>query len=350
MRELLRNHSFSIAFVLVLGVFIFAPFRGGEDIQQLSGYTMGTTYHFQFADMPSNFSRIQIQEDLTTLLNTLDRQLFSTYVPESELSRFNRSPVNSRFMASTELIEVIALAQDISRSSNGAFDVTVGPLVNLWGFGPVVNASPVPDVAQITAAKEKVGYQHLKVNIGQSWLSKEADIYVDLSAIAKGYSVDQVANYFDSVGITSYFLDIGGELKIKGLKPGNQNWVPAVERPVDTAPQVYQVLNSRGEEIAIAGSGDYRNYFKEDGVRYSHEIDPRTGLPVSHRLAAVYVIDSSTARADALATAFMVLGYEQGMVLAKNIEQAVYFIVRTEDGDFTSFYTDQFARYIDSVK
>ena len=152
------------------------------------------------------------------------------------------------------------------------------------------------------------------------------------------------------MGITSYFLDIGGELKIKGLKPGNQNWVPAVERPVDTAPQVYQVLNSRGEEIAIAGSGDYRNYFKEDGVRYSHEIDPRTGLPVSHRLAAVYVIDSSTARADALATAFMVLGYEQGMVLAKNIEQAVYFIVRTEDGDFTSFYTEQFARYIDSVK
>ena len=329
MKNLLQQHKIIFSAIGLFLVLSFFTIREDEEISQLSGYTMGTTFQLQFVDHARNFSRVQIQGDIQELLRRMDQQLFSTYSPGSELSLFNQAPIDALFVVSSEFIAVTELAQEISVLTDGAFDVTVGPLVNLWGFGPEPNDPSRPNSAAIEAAKQTVGYQHLTINGAASWVSKDTSIYVDLSAIAKGYAVDQVAIYFDSVGIADYFLEIGGEIKIKGYKPGNQAWVPAVERPVDTAPQIYEILNSRGEELAIAGSGDYRNYFEEDGKRYSHEIDPRTGMPIDHNLAAVYVIDRSAARADALATAFMVLGYEQGMELAITLEQAVYFIVST---------------------
>lgn len=347
MRKILRRPGFSISIVVIVFVLFFIASRSGDDIARLSGYTMGTTYQFQFVGQTTNFNRVQVQQDIIELLNRIDRRLFSTFAENSELSQFNRTPPDAIFRASSDLIAISQLAEEISILTDGAFDITVGSLVNLWGFGPEISARNVPDAASIEVAKQTVGYQHLQINAADSWISKDAAVYVDMSAIAKGYAVDQVAIYFDSIGIADYFLEIGGELKIKGFKPGNQNWVPAIERPVDTATQVYEILNSRGEELAIAGSGDYRNYFEEDGIRYSHEIDPRTGMPISHNLAAVYVIDGSAARADALATAFMVLGYEQGVELANDMGQAVYFIVTTDDGEFTSFHTDQFTPYID---
>ena len=347
MMEILRRYSFSIAIaVAILGYLAF--FSGQDDeILQLSGYTMGTTFRLQFVGLPRELDRNRIQQEITTLLERLDRQVFSTYSETSELSRLNKSPVGVAAAVSNELVEVALLAREVSLLTDGAFDVTVGPLVNLWGFGPDASLDQVPPQEQIDAARSRVGYELLQIDIARSTLSRAADIYVDLSGIAKGYVVDQVADYFERRGITSYFLEIGGELKIKGVKPGGEFWVPAVEKPVDDSPQVYEILNSLGEELAIAGSGDYRNYFEVDGRRYSHEIDPRNGAPVSHNLAAVYVIDTSTARADALATAFMVLGYDEGIVLARSADLAVYFIVRV-DNDFEPFFTEQFARYIDS--
>jgi thiamine biosynthesis lipoprotein len=349
MSSFLKRYRITLLMVAVFLVLYVFTSRNGSAISQLSGYTMGTTYQLQFVDQNNNANQIQVQEDIQNLLDRLDRQVFSTYAPGSELSQFNAAPVDGLFVASADLIAVTQLALEISVLTNGAFDVTVGPLVNLWGFGPEIKPSNIPAPAAIEAARQTVGYQHLTVNAAGSWISKDALIYVDLSGIAKGYAVDQVAGYFDSIGVTNYFLEIGGEIKISGLKPGNQTWVPAVERPVDTAPQVYEILNSRGDELAIAGSGDYRNYFEEAGKRYSHEIDPRSGMPIDHTLAAVYVIDTSTARADALATAFMVLGYEEGMDLATSLGQAVYFIVSVGDGQFESYYTDQFMPYIDSA-
>jgi len=345
MIEILRRHGLSIAFFGALFAFFVFFTSEDDDILQLSGYTMGTTFRLQFIGVPDNFSRAKIQGDVTEILERLDRQVFSTYSERSELSRFNRSPVGQPVRVTRELLEVAMLAREISEMTAGAFDVTVGPLVNLWGFGPEMSRERVPSAEQISQAQQNVGYQHLRIDPEQSLLSRDADIYVDLSGIAKGYVVDQVARYFDSIGVTSYFLEIGGELKIRGLKPGGEYWIPAVERPVDTAPQVYEILNSQGEEVAIAGSGDYRNYFEVDGVRYSHEIDPRTGQPITHSLAAVYVIENETARADALATALMVLGFEAGMELARNVGLAVYFIVRVGD-EFESHHTEQFARYI----
>lgn len=345
MIDILRRYGFSIAFLGALFVFFVFFSSDDEDILQLSGYTMGTTFQLQFIGAPDNFGRAKIQSDVTGILERLDRQIFSTYEEQSELSRFNRSPVGQPIRVSRELLDVSMLATEISELTGGAFDVTVGPLVNLWGFGPQMSRDQVPSVEQIAQAQQKVGYHYLRIDPEQSSLRREADVYVDLSGIAKGYVVDQVAAYFDSIGVSSYFLEIGGELKIRGLKPGGEFWIPAVERPVDTAPQVFEILNSQGEELAIAGSGDYRNYFEVDGVRYSHEIDPRSGYPIDHNLAAVYVIAEETARADALATALMVMGFESGMQLARENSLAVYFIVRAGD-DFEAHYTEQFARYI----
>ncbi len=344
-----NSRRFGLAIILAVAFVALYLAPSGEDgkLLVLSGYTMGTTYRLQVVESTDGVNSIRIQEDIERLLNRLDRQVFSTYAEQSELSRFNRSPMGQPVRVSRELQDVVLLAQEISDLTGGAFDVTVGPLVNLWGFGPEAARERVPSEQQIQAARNQVGYQHLAVNQEQSSLTRNADIYVDLSGIAKGYVVDQVALYLDSIGVAGYFLEIGGELKIKGLKPGGQNWVPALEKPVDTGSRVFTILNSRGEELAVAGSGDYRNYFELDGVRYSHEIDPRSGRPVSHQLAAVYVIDEQAARADALATALMVTGYEAGMELAERLKLAVFFIVRAGD-EFRAYYTEPFAHFVES--
>ncbi|MFM1896913.1 MAG: hypothetical protein RLZZ385_1987 [Pseudomonadota bacterium] len=350
MIEHLRRHAFSIAFVGVLFAFFFIRPLNDSELLQLSGYTMGTSYRLQLVELPRGVTREQLQQQVAELLERLDRQVFSTYAEQSELSRFNGAPVATPVRVSPELLDVMQLARQISELTNGAFDVTVGPLVNLWGFGPGPNAGSdvIPDGAAIEAALAEVGYRHLAIDAAAGTVTKLAPVTVDLSAIAKGYVVDEVAGLFDALGIADYFLEIGGELKIRGRKPGDASWVPAIERPVDAAPEVYQALYTKGETVALAGSGDYRNYFERDGVRYSHEIDPRTGRPITHNLAAVYVLDASTARADALATAFMVLGYEQGRQLADSQGLAVYFIYRGNDGVFGDYFTPRFAPYLNA--
>lgn len=349
MSDILRRHAFSIAFVGILFAFFFSRPLQDQPLQRLAGYTMGTTYHLQWVEMPDGLTLAALETQVTDLLQRLDRAVFSTYAPDSELSRFNRAPVNVPVAVSPELLTVAQLAQDISDLTGGSFDVTVGPLVNLWGFGPGPNAGSdrIPTPAEIAAAQANVGYHHLVVDAQAGTLTRTREIYVDLSGIAKGFVVDQVAVLFEGLGIEDYFLEIGGELKIRGVKPGNVSWVPAIERPVDGSPQVYELLSSRGETLALAGSGDYRNYFERDGVRFSHEIDPRTGTPIRHTLAAVYVLEASCARADALATALMVMGYEAGRALAEQAGLAVYFIHRGADGGFEESVTPAFAPYLE---
>ncbi len=350
MKDIIRQHSYSISFIVVLFLVVFVYDRGDSEIQQLNGFTMGTSYQFQIADFPENIDREVLAEDIGVLLDKLDRGTFSTYAQDSELSRFNQHSVGTPFTASARMIEVLSLAREISELSDGAFDVTVGPLVNLWGFGPLITVEDsAPEQDAIDEALSRVDFRSLHIDAAKFEISKSRDVYVDLSAIAKGYAVDEVARHFDSIGIDNYFLEIGGELKIKGFKPGDESWVPAIETPLDTESQIFQVFFSRGDSIAVAGSGDYRNYFEEDGVRYSHEIDPRNGMPIRHRLAASYVIDASAARADALATVFMVLGLEESVTFAEKMNQAVYLIYKDDEGDnngFSAYVSDQFAQYL----
>ena len=347
MIEILRRHSFSVTFIVILVVFVLVSGEDESGIHALSGYTMGTTYQLQIVDMPERLTPDEVATEVGALLAHLDTGIFSTYANASELSRFNQHGANVPFIASGELIEVLLLAQSVAELTEGAFDVTVGPLVNLWGFGPVVNAvENAPPQASIDAVMNTIGYRYLEIDAARSEIRKTREIYVDLSGIAKGYAADQVGGYFDALGVENYFLEIGGELKIKGTKPGGVNWVPAIEAPLDTESRVYEIFSNRGETIGVAGSGDYRNYFEENGVRYSHEIDPRVGWPARHNLAAAYVIDTTAARADALATAFMVLGLDAGRALAEREGLAAYFIYKTAEAGFANYSTPGFANYL----
>lgn len=346
MSGILRRYSFSIFLLAIFAAVWFSRTPAEQEIHEFGGMTMGTTYSVKVVDMPAAFSPEEFAQSIRDLLTRLDRGQMSTYAPDSELSRLNRSPVDQALPLSQEMAEVLALAIEMSELTGGAFDVTVGPLVNRWGFGPEArSAARVPTQVEIDALLTRVGYGNLLLQDGA--LVKKADVYIDLSGIAKGYAVDQLASHLDSLGIASYFIEVGGELRIKGYKPGELSWVPAIEKPVDTAPQVHEIFYANGESIAVAGSGDYRNYFEQDGVHYSHEIDPLTGRPVTHNLAGVYVIDQSAASADALATAFMVMGADKGFELAERMDLAVYFITKSDDSDgFDDRYTERFANYL----
>ncbi len=347
MTEILRRHAFSIAFVSLLIAFALFTGRGDETIHRFSGFTMGTSYDIQLVGIESGSMLSVIEEGSSALLGRLDKEVFSTYAPDSELSRFNRHPVGEPFPVSAELLEVLLLAREISELTDGAFDVTVGPLVNLWGFGPeIVPPARVPDEAAIAAALEQVGYAFVEVDADVRQATKRRDVYVDLSAIAKGYAVDKLAEYLESHGVQDYFLEVGGELKMSGLKPGGISWIPAIESPQIDEARIHEIFFSHGEALAVAGSGDYRNYFESEGVRYSHEIDPRSGKPVQHRLAAAYVVTDSVARADALATAMMIMGTQASKQLAEELDLAVYLISKDEQLGFVDYHSPAFARYL----
>lgn len=352
--EFLRRHGLTLVLIAIVGAGLLLqrqpdPVIDGS-IHELTGRTMGTTYSVKLVDMPQQVSAQELADAIGAALNRLDRELMSTYSPDSELSRLNRAPINTVLPLSAEMADVLAVARQVSERTDGAFDVTVGPLVNRWGFGPQA-VDDTPSQLEIDALLARVGYQKLQLDVQAGTLTKAADVYIDLSGIAKGYAVDQVAGLLDALDVASYFIEVGGELRIKGFKPGNESWVPAIEKPVDGAPEVYEIFYARGEAIAVAGSGDYRNYFEMDDVRYSHEIDPVTGRPVLHNLAAVYVIAPSAAVADAWATAFMVMGAEKGYELAEQEQMAVYFITRSDDGDgFDQRYTTGFEHYLNPVQ
>ncbi|MDD9889163.1 MAG: FAD:protein FMN transferase [Gammaproteobacteria bacterium] len=350
MNEILRRHSFSIAFlILVVGAIFIMP-ESGDGLERFSGFTMGTSYEIQLVAIPASTSREEISREVAQLLNELDRDVFSTYATDSELSRLNRLEAGIPFVASDHLINVLLLAKQIGEESNGAFDVSVGPLVNLWGFGPgeIEEAANIPGDAEITAALEKVGIENLLIDEARSELRKTSDIYVDLSGIAKGYAVDQIASLLHSHNVINYFIEVGGEIKVSGQKTNDLDWVPAIEAPRSDSLQVYEVLSNRGERIALAGSGDYRNFFESGGIRYSHEIDPRTGRPVTHNLAAAYVIDESAAVADAYATSFMILGLEQSRALSARNGIHAFLIYRLDNGEFDHYISPGFVPYVNN--
>jgi len=346
----LRRFSFTLAF---MGLFLAWLWLGPEspaEVYQLDGNTMGTRYSVLVAGFPEAVSDSELAEGIEQRLYRIDRELMSTYAPDSELSRFNRFGVGQWMDVSPELADVMAQAQVVSELTGGYFDVTVGPLVDRWGFGPVqeMAGSPrIPTDVEIAQLREQTGYRYLEVSQQPPQLRKLRDVRVDLSGIAKGYGADVIADYLDSVGQESYFIEIGGELRIRGIKPDGSSWVPAIEKPGQGAPEVHDIIVIDGQSVAIAGSGDYRNFFEQDGVRFSHEIDPFTGRPVSHDLAAVYVITDTAIMADALATAFMVMGAERAHELAQRLDLAAYFITkRRDDEGFDSRYTARFANYL----
>ncbi len=311
-------------------------------IYEISGPIMGSSYHIKVVLTPD----VQLLEDLRIgvkdALNRVDR-LMSTYKPDSEISRFNVSPQNEWFQVSADTFEVIALGQSISSTSEGFYDMTVGPLVNSWGFGPTGKPVKVPDEAQLQAGLVRVGFNFLKLDSKSSAISKTADIYLDLSSIAKGYAVDVVANYLEQQGVENYLVEVGGEIRALGYKPHNESWRLAIESPTVEQRSVFKVVELTNGGLAT--SGDYRNYYENNGIRYSHTINPFTGKPVQHQLTSVSVVRPTSAEADAMATMFMVMGTERGFQFAVENRIAAYFIFRNGSG-FKSKSTLQFEKYL----
>ena len=301
----------------------------GRAVLALSGSTMGTSYSVQVADPPPSIDGAALQRRIDALLADVNG-LMSTYQPDSELSRFNSSRSTDWFPVSAELARVVDQAQAVNAASNGAFDVTVGPLVNLWGFGPDLKADQLPTQPEIDAALANTGHDKLQVRLDPPALRKALpDLYVDLSAIAKGYGVDRVAELLAGEGIANALVEIGGELNGRGHNGRGEPWRIAVERPDPGARSVFRVVPLR--DMGMATSGDYRNFFTLDGKRYSHTIDPTTGRPVVHSLASVTVLAESSMQADAWATALLVLGPELGFDLAQARGMAALLI--SHDGE-----------------
>ncbi len=283
---------------------------------------MGTSYAIKYVGDEVQGLSAEIEQELVRL-----NKIFSTYDPASEISTLNNSSVGEQMEVSDELAAVLMTSRKIHELSGGAFDITIGPLVNTWGFGPDGPRHGVPAEEKILAAKSNVGFEFLQLD-GRV-VTRSRDIYIDLSAIAKGYAVDVIAQLLDERGITNYLVEIGGEVKARGMNDRQTYWVLAVEAPDVTQRRIFRTLPING--LAMATSGDYRNYFEVEGKRYSHTIDPRSGWPVSHNLASITVLHESSEFADGLATAFSVLGLDDTMRIAEERNLLVLAIIREQE-------------------
>jgi thiamine biosynthesis lipoprotein len=322
--------------------FVLACSEQAPESFKLAGFTMGTSYNITVVGSHSLEQQAALKTAVDTRLEELN-DLMSTYIDYSELSIVNKLPARKSYEVSPELFDLLALSLEISWLSNGAFDITVGALVDLWGFGPTDRGDTPPSTEAVAELLAKLGYKNLELNFADTELLKRTDLSLDLSAIGKGYGVDEVAELLIASGVESFMVEIGGEIRTLGQSPRNSPWRIAVEKPGADIGMVQQILTL--DDSAVATSGDYRNYFEKDGLRYSHTIDPRTGYPITHNLASVTVITDSAAYADALATAITVLGAEQGLKLAQQQGIAVYLLLKTDEG-FEVKTSDAFERYL----
>ncbi|HBT76414.1 MAG TPA: FAD:protein FMN transferase ApbE [Planctomycetaceae bacterium] len=310
----------------------------------IEGDSMGTFYSIKVSGIPMTVDNRELSRAIQETLDRIDRAM-STYKPDSEVCRFNASDSTDWFPVSPETAAVVSLALDISTLTDGAFDITVAPLVQRWGFGAGADSrSRPPGAEELETVRNTVGFRHLRVHPDSGAIKKDIpELQIDLSAVAKGYAVDQVARTLDTLKIDSYMIDIGGEVRCRGAKMDGSPWRIGIEVPQPDVPgadpNIFMAVELK--DVALATSGDYRDFQERDGVRYSHIIDPRTGEPTertlpgeavpTERLGSVSILDPSCARADALATAFFVLGEIRGLELAERAGIPALFLSRSTD-------------------
>ena len=350
----LRIHpsSFILHPFILLLLFLTVSGCSKPRMIHLTGGTMGTIYSIKYIRTPHTPRGLSDEKIAQTVDGRLDRvnALMSTYIANSELSRFNAHRDASPFPVSEETLQVFQIARRVSDLSGGAFDVTVGPVVNAYGFGPDPETAPAPTETEIEALLDRVGYKKILIDPESKTLAKKhPGLYCDLSAVAKGYGVDSVAETLEGFGIENYMVEIGGEVRAKGKNLTGVFWRIGVETPnfPDDLPTgeagaatLRRVVSLENQSMAT--SGDYRNYREVDGDRVSHTIDPRTGRPIGHNLASVTVLHETCAMADALATAINVLGPEEGYAFAKGQGVAALLLLREADGRFTELATPDF--------
>lgn len=326
-----------------LGVALSIAACGSQpDEHVLQGSSMGTGWSVKLFE-PMDESRFSLITSQAQQYLDKVETMMSTYIDDSEVNRFNASRSTDWQEVSAEMVDVIAYAQQVSKLSQGAFDITVAPLVELWGFGSE-QRERLPNEEEVKSVLQRLGYQHLSTRRQPPALRKSfPELQVDLSAIAKGYAVDGVVDILRSHGVTNYLAEVGGELRASGTSQQLQPWTVGVEKPIPGWREVMRAVQLDG--IGIATSGDYRNFLEIDGRKYSHEINPRDGQPLPYRGASVTVIAPTAMEADAWATGLFVMGKEKGMQLARDQKLAVYFIEQSDDG-FVQTMNKAFSKHL----
>ena len=308
-----------------------------EETQRSEGSVFGTFYHLTYQ------SKTSLQEGIDNTLKEVDASL-SPFNKESVITAINN---NTSTDTNPMFVEVFTLAQEVSKETNGAFDITVAPLVNLWGFG----FKNMDNVSQekVDSLLPYVGYQ--QVNLVNGKVQKEhPETMLDCSAIAKGYGVDAVGKYLESQGITNYMVEIGGEVRVRGTNPRGELWHVGINKPNDDPASISNDIEQviQITQLAMATSGNYRNYYEKDGKKYAHTIDPHTGYPVQHSILSSTVLAQDCATADAYATAFMVLGMDEAKkVLAKHPELMAFFIYSDASGEMKEWMTEGMEKMVD---
>nr|WP_250633276.1 FAD:protein FMN transferase [Pinirhizobacter soli] len=312
----------------------------------LKGLTMGTSWTATVV-VPSSSDLPTLQAVVQAALDRVDAQM-STYKPDSSLSRFNRAPAGTWQQLEPEFFTVLAHALSVARDSEGAYDPTVGPLVDLWGFGPVAPSSMPPSSSSINAARARVGWQRLRLDTATRRALQPGGVALDLSAVAKGFGVDEAGRALERAGIASYLVEVGGELRARGRKVDGSPWRVGVERP-DAATAAASAGDIGAsvllEGMSIATSGDYRRFRSGPEGRQSHHIDPATGRPVRGDLASVSMIAIDCMQADAWGTAFSVMGVERSLAFARRRHMPMLIVERRGNG-FVEHATPQFIALI----
>lgn len=326
---------------LIFVVLLFAGCGMKKEVE-FSGKTMGTVYHIKVvAGLFTNTKGLKDQIDMR--LDEINKSM-STFRKDSEISRFNAlQTVGEKFGITDDFYHVMTVAKTIYEQTGGAWDGTVKPLVDLWGFGKSENKRTIPEKSRIAALLSEIGFGNIKIVAGHYLVKKNTTVTLDLASIAKGYGVDQVAALIRANGIRHFLVEIGGEVFAAGLRKDGKKWRIGINRPQKNAPvdQVYKIVSLRDKGFAT--SGDYRNYFEVDRKRFSHVIDPRNGYPSDNGVVSVSVIANTCTFADGLATAVMVLGHEKGLDLVDRLDGTECFIVtKSENGDLIDHYSKGF--------
>ena len=315
-------------------------------VQELSGPTMGTTWTAKVVVPNGATSLVAAARD--SIVARLERvnASMSTWDPESEISRFNRTRSVDPFPVSAEFVDVVRRGETVSMATGGAFDVTVARLVALWGFGADGTPGSPADPSVLPSVLEHIGYAKVQIaEDGRSLRKTDPDVSIDLSAIAKGYGVDRAAEALSSMGLAAYAIEVGGEVKARGRKPDNSPWLVGIEAPNPAARTILRSIPL--VDAAVATSGDYRNFYESEGSRYAHIVDPRTGTPIPWQGFSVTVIHPGATMADAWATALSVLGPEEGISLADREGLAVLFVLPDAAGGYRELPSEAWDSEVD---
>ena len=312
--------------------------------RRFGGEIMGTSWSVKLYSPISDEQFSLISAESIGLLADLDRKL-STYKQDSEITRFNLSSELGWQPVSDEFATLVEQALLISKLSHGAFDITVSPLVDLWGFSKDKKETMAfPSTSEIARVKAITGYQYLQVRKQPPALKKALpELHIDLSAIAKGYAADRLSALLEAHGVVNYLAEVGGELKASGISKALRPWLIGVEKPVPGWREIMHAVEVRGSGVAT--SGDYRNFIEIDGTRYSHTIDPRSGMPTVYKGASVTVIAENSLAADAWATAFFILPKDEALRLSEQHQLGIYYVEQSDDG-FVQTMNSRFADYL----